>query len=230
MATTCSAPTPAFSSSSNCFSNTCCGTLGPGFARPLLFADRAIDVTTFTHRLIGGYALISKVSIWLMALLLVAVGTAPAGTLEDLVGDLQPVPGYVVLPVQDEYLIDLDATQGPGSGGSFQRDPTRGKDHPSGDRKGHRYPRHQQRVCCRLPRSRKAFPTPRRCPVKPTLNVATVSAATMGCVPHFGTIPAKPKAFTARSRQPSQALDWQDFAAAQAEKPVKPASAGCRFS
>ena len=44
--------------------------------------------------------------------MLLLAGPALAGTLKDLTADLQPVSGYVVLPVQNEFLIDLDASQG----------------------------------------------------------------------------------------------------------------------
>lgn len=39
-------------------------------------------------------------------------GPALAGLVEELAVDLKPVDGYVVLPVQGEFLIDLDASQG----------------------------------------------------------------------------------------------------------------------
>ncbi len=42
-----------------------------------------------------------------------------AGTLEDLAADLQSVSGYVVLPVQNEFLIDLDSSQGVAVGDLF---------------------------------------------------------------------------------------------------------------
>lgn len=45
-------------------------------------------------------------------LLLLTAGPLLAGTLEDLAKDFQPVSGYVVLPSQNEFLIDLDASHG----------------------------------------------------------------------------------------------------------------------
>ncbi len=44
--------------------------------------------------------------------LLLMACPASAGVLEELVADLKPVDGYVVLPVRDEFLIDLDARHG----------------------------------------------------------------------------------------------------------------------
>lgn len=56
---------------------------------------------------------------FLAGVLLLTVGPALAGTLEDLAADLQPVSGCVVLPVQNEFLIDLDASKGVAVGDLF---------------------------------------------------------------------------------------------------------------
>jgi hypothetical protein len=61
----------------------------------------------------------TRVSIVIAVLLVLVTGTVRAGTLEEIVQDLQPVPGYVVLPVQDEFLIDLAASHGVTSGDLF---------------------------------------------------------------------------------------------------------------
>ncbi|WP_225073619.1 VCBS repeat-containing protein [Desulfuromonas sp. CSMB_57] len=61
----------------------------------------------------------TRVSIVIAVLLVLVTGTVQAGTLEEIVQDLQPVPGYVVLPVQDEFLIDLAASHGVTNGDLF---------------------------------------------------------------------------------------------------------------
>jgi hypothetical protein len=49
---------------------------------------------------------------FLVLLSLLSVSPVLAGTIDDLARDFKPVSGYVVLPVQGEFLIDLDANQG----------------------------------------------------------------------------------------------------------------------
>jgi hypothetical protein len=56
---------------------------------------------------------------FLALLVLLPLSPALAGTIEDLAQDLKPVSGYVVLPVQGEFLIDLDAGQGVKTGDLF---------------------------------------------------------------------------------------------------------------
>jgi len=63
--------------------------------------------------------LFTRLSTIMAALLVLVTGTVQAGTLEDIVQDLQPVPGYVVLPVKDEFLIDLAASHGITGGDLF---------------------------------------------------------------------------------------------------------------
>ncbi|MEZ4601688.1 MAG: hypothetical protein R2940_18005 [Syntrophotaleaceae bacterium] len=56
---------------------------------------------------------------FLALLLLLSVVPALAGTIDELAKDLKSVSGYVVLPVQGEFLIDLDASQGVKTGDLF---------------------------------------------------------------------------------------------------------------
>lgn len=56
--------------------------------------------------------LLKRLTLLAVCMLVLAAGPALAGTLEDVAADLQPVSGYVVLPVQNEFLIDLDASKG----------------------------------------------------------------------------------------------------------------------
>lgn len=63
--------------------------------------------------------LIKRLTLLAMLLALLPFGTALAGTLEELARDLEPKNGYVVLPVQGEFLIDLDASQGVATGDLF---------------------------------------------------------------------------------------------------------------
>lgn len=62
---------------------------------------------------------IKRLTLFAACMLLLTAGPLLAGTLDDLAKDFQPVSGYVVLPSQDEFLIDLDASQGVAVGDLF---------------------------------------------------------------------------------------------------------------
>ena len=61
----------------------------------------------------GGSALILQRAFSLaILLLLVLVTSAPAAVTDEVVKDFKPLSGYVIMPVQGEFLIDLDAGKG----------------------------------------------------------------------------------------------------------------------
>lgn len=62
---------------------------------------------------------IKRLTLFAASMLLLTAGPLLAGTLEDLAKDFQPVSGYVVLPTQNEFLIDLDASHGVAVGDLF---------------------------------------------------------------------------------------------------------------
>ncbi len=168
--------------------------------------------------------MISKVSVWLVALLLAAVGTAPAGTLEDLVGDLQPVPGYVVLPVQDEYLIDLDATKGLVVGDLFSvvqvgekiTHPVTGKVIGTLD---------TSKGVLQVTQIKEGFSHSKALSNKSAIKRGDSIRRYDGLRTAFWDYTGKAEGFYSSLKAALPALDWQDFAAAQAEKPANPSAA-----
>ena len=170
--------------------------------------------------------MISKVSVWLVALLLVAVRKCTsAGTLEDLVGDLQPVPGYVVLPVQDEYLIDLDAVKGLVVGDLFSviqpgekiTHPVTGKVLGTLD---------SSKGVLQVTQIKEGFSHTKALTSKADIKRGDSIRRYDGLRTAFWDYTGKAEGFYSSLKAALPALDWQDFAAAQAEKPAKPASAG----
>lgn len=173
--------------------------------------------------------MISKVSVWLVALLLMAVGTAPAGTLEDMVGDLHPVPGYVVLPVQDEYLIDLDATKGLVVGDLFSvvqpgekiTHPVTGKVIGTLD---------SSKGVLQVTQIKEGFSHTKAVSSKAAIKRGDSIRRYDGLRTAFWDYTGKAEGFYSTLKTSLPALDWQDFAAAQAEKPAKPTSAGAALA
>lgn len=167
--------------------------------------------------------MISKVSLWLVVLLLVAVGTAPAGTLEDMVGDLQPLPGYVVLPVQDEYLIDLDATKGLVVGDLFSvvqpgekiTHPVTGKVIGTLD---------SSKGVLQVTQIKEGFSHSKALSSKTSIKRGDSIRRYDGLRTTFWDYTDRAEGFYSSLKAALPALDWQDFAAAQAEKPAKPSA------
>jgi hypothetical protein len=170
-------------------------------------------------------ALISKVSIWLAALLLMAVGTAPAGTLEDMVEDLQPVPGYVVLPVQNEYLIDLDATSGLAVGDLFNVvQPGEKITHPvSGKVIG---TLDTSKGVLQVTQIKEGFSHSRAVSSRAAIKRGDAIRRYDGLNASFWDYTGKAEGFYSSLKASLPALDWQDYAAAQSEKPARPTTAG----
>ncbi|ABA90356.1 hypothetical protein Pcar_3121 [Syntrophotalea carbinolica DSM 2380] len=174
--------------------------------------------------MIGGLALISKVSVWLAALLLAMVGTAAAGTLEGLVKDLQPVPGYVVLPVQDEYLIDLDATKDLVVGDLFNVvqagekiiHPVTGKVIGTLD---------TSKGVLQVTRIKDGFSHTKAISSHSAIKRGDSIRRYSGLRAAFWDYTGKAEGFFSSLKAALPALNWQDFAAAQAEKPARPGAA-----
>lgn len=51
-------------------------------------------------------------TLWMGALMVVSPSAGQASAVEDIAKDLRPVSGYVVMTLQEEFLIDLDASHG----------------------------------------------------------------------------------------------------------------------
>jgi len=165
--------------------------------------------------------LISRISVWLAALLLVAVGTVSAGTLEDMVKDLQPVPGYVVLPVQDEYLIDLDATKGLVEGDLFNvvqpgekiTHPVTGKVIGTLD---------TSKGVLQVTQIKAGFSHTKALPGKGDIKRGDTIRRYDGLRTAFWDYTGKAEGFFGSLKASLPSLDWQDFAVAQASKPARP--------
>jgi hypothetical protein len=156
-------------------------------------------------------------------LLLLPAGPAFAGTLEELARDLKPVNGYVVLPAQGEFLIDLDAGQGVAVGDLFAvvqpgekiTHPVTGKVLGTLD---------VTKGLLQVTQVKAGFSHAR--PVGAADKIArgdqirrfeNLRAA-------FWDYTGKGESFFARVKEALPALNWQDYAAAQAAKPSQPAA------
>ena len=156
--------------------------------------------------------------------LLLAAGPVLAGTLEDLAADLKPVGGYVVLPVQGEFLIDLDASHGIAVGDLFAVvQPGEKIVHPvTGAVLG---TLDVKKGLLQVTQVKAGYSHAR--PVGAAGKIArgdqirrfeNLRAA-------FWDYTGKGEAFFAQVKEALPALTWQDYAAAQAAKPAQPAAA-----
>jgi hypothetical protein len=142
-----------------------------------------------------------------------------------MVGDLQPVPGYVVLPVQDEYLIDLDATKGLVVGDLFSVvqsgekiiHPVTGKVIGTLD---------SSKGVLQVTQIKEGFSHTKAVSSKAAIKRGDSIRRYDGLRISFWDYTGKAEGFYSSLKTALPALDWQDFAAAQAEKPAKPTAAG----
>ncbi|APG24806.1 hypothetical protein [Syntrophotalea acetylenica] len=169
--------------------------------------------------------MISKVSVWLAALLLATAGAASSGTLEDMVKDLQPLAGYVVLPVQDEYLIDLDAARGVVEGDLFSvvvpgekiTHPVTGKVLGTLD---------ASKGILQVSQVKGGFSHTRAVSAKGDIRRGDAIRRYDGLRTQFRDYTGRAEGFYSALKSALPALDWQDFAAVQDQKPAPPTAAG----
>jgi hypothetical protein len=156
-------------------------------------------------------------------LLLLTAGPALAGTLEDLAADLQPVSGYVVLPVQGEFLIDLDASQGVAVGDLFSVvQPGEKITHPVTGavlgtldvRKG----------LLQVTQVKAGYSQARAIGSAGKIARGDQIRRFENLRASFWDYTGKGEAFFARVKEALPALTWQDYASAQAAKPSQPAA------
>ncbi len=163
---------------------------------------------------------IRKISAMAVCGVLLVAGPTLAGVLEDLVADLTPVEGYVVLPVQDEFLIDLDAGHGLTAGDLLAvMQPGEPIIHPvTGAQLGTLDVR---KALLQVTRVKEGFSHAR------SLDGAT-NIARGDRVRRYGHLRAsffdytgRGEAFFAELVAALPSLEWQDYAAAQAERPER---------
>lgn len=166
----------------------------------------------------------SRISIGLAVLLLaVGAGPAAAGTLEDIARDLQPVSGYVVLPTQSEYLIDLDASRGIIVGDLFNVvqpgekiiHPVTGKVLGTLD---------ASKGLLQVTRLQSGFSHAKAIGDATGIARGDVIRRYDGLRTALWDYTGRGEGFFSQLKAALPALNWQDYAAAQAEKPATPAA------
>jgi len=158
-----------------------------------------------------------------VVLLAVAAGPAGAGILEDMARDLQPVSGYVVLPVQDEYLIDLDASRGITLGDLFKViqpgekiiHPVTGKVLGTLD---------AGKGLLQVTRVQSGFSHARIIGTARGIARGDVIRRYDGLRTALWDYTGRGEGFFSQLKAALPALNWQDYAAAQVEKPATPAT------
>jgi hypothetical protein len=159
----------------------------------------------------------------LALLLLLPAGPAVAGTLEDLARDLKPVNGYVVLPVQGEFLIDLDAGQGVAVGDLFAvvqpgekiTHPVTGKVLGTLD---------VTKGLLQVTQVKAGFSHARLVGDAGKIARGDQIRRFENLRAAFWDYTGNGEAFFARVKESLPALNWQDYAAAQAAKPSQPSA------
>lgn len=164
---------------------------------------------------------LKRLTLLAACVLLLAAGPALAGTLEDLAADLQPVSGYVVLPVQNEFLIDLDASKGVAVGDLFAVvQPGEKITHPvTGEVLGTLDVR---KGVLQVTQVKSGFSHAR-------LLDGTGQVGRGDAIRRFANLRAtfwdytgRGESFYADLKGALPGLDWQDYAAAQATRPTQP--------
>lgn len=166
---------------------------------------------------------LKRLTLLAACVLLLTAGPAIAGTVEDLAQDLKPVSGYVVLPVQGEFLIDLDASKGVAVGDLFAVvQPGEKIVHPVTGavlgtldvRKG----------LLQVTQVKTGYSQAR--PVGAAGQIARGDQIRRfeNLQATFWDYTGKGEAFFAQVKEALPALNWQDYAAAQASRPAQPAA------
>lgn len=166
---------------------------------------------------------IKRLSILALVFLLLPVAPALAGTIEDLTRDLKPVSGYVVLPVQGEFLIDLDATQGVKTGDLFAvvqpgekiTHPVTGKVLGTLDVK---------KGVLQVTQVKGGFSQARPVGAAGKIERGDQIRRYENLRAAFWDYTGKGEAVFAQVKEALPSLTWQDYAAAQATKPGQPAA------
>jgi len=164
---------------------------------------------------------IKRLTILALLLSLLPAGSALAETLEDLAQDLKPVSGYVVLPVQGEFLIDLDASQGVTTGDLFSvvqpgekiTHPVTGKVLGTLDVK---------KGVLQVTQVKAGYSHAKPVGAAGNIKRGYQIRRYENLRATFWDYTDKGEAVFARIKEALPALEWQDYAAAQATKPSQP--------
>ncbi len=156
-----------------------------------------------------------------LLLILFSHGTVFAGTLEDLARDLKPLNGYVVLPVQGEFLIDLDGSQGVAVGDLFTViQPGEKITHPvSGAILGSL---DIQKGLLQVTQVKAGFSHARPLAASGKIERGDQIRRFDNLRAAFWDYTGKGEAFFAQVKETLPALNWQDYAASQSSKPAQP--------
>ncbi len=166
---------------------------------------------------------IKRLTLLAAGMLLLTAGPLLAGTLENLVKDFQPVSGYVVLPSQNEFLIDLDASHGVAVGDLFTVvQPGEKIVHPVTGavlgtldvRKG----------LLQVTQVKAGYSQARAIGSAGKIARGDQIRRFENLRASFWDYTGKGEAFFAQVKEALPALSWQDYAAAQAAKPATPAA------
>ncbi|APG27987.1 hypothetical protein A7E78_09140 [Syntrophotalea acetylenivorans] len=147
-----------------------------------------------------------------------------AGTLEELAQDFKEVSGYVVLPVQGEFLIDLDASKGIAVGDLFAVvQPGEKITHPvTGEVLGSLDVR---KAVLQVTQIKAGYSQARAVSGAAQVARGDVIRRFVNLRASFLDYTGRGEAFYADLTGALPGLEWQDYAAAQAARPAKPAAA-----
>jgi hypothetical protein len=147
-----------------------------------------------------------------------------AGTLEDLAQDFKEVSGYVVLPVQGEFLIDLDASKGIAVGDLFAVvQPGEKITHPvTGEVLGTLDVR---KAVLQVTHIKAGYSQARAVSGASQVARGDVIRRFANLRASFLDYTGRGEAFYADLTGALPGLEWQDYAAAQADRPAKAAAA-----
>lgn len=171
---------------------------------------------------------IKRLTLFAACLLLLTAGPLLAGTLEDLAKDFKPVSGYVVLPSQAEFLIDLDASHGVAVGDLFAViQPGEKIVHPVTGavlgtldvRKG----------LLQVTQVKAGYSHARAIGSAGKIARGDQIRRFENLQASFWDYTGKGEAFFAQVKDALPALTWQDYTTAQATKPAKPAASAAGF-
>ncbi len=168
--------------------------------------------------------MIKRFMVLAACLLLLMAAPVFAGTLEDLIRDFKEVSGYVVLPVQGEFLIDLDASKGIAVGDLFAVvQPGEKITHPvTGEVLGTLDVR---KAVLQVTQIKAGYSQARAVSGAAQVARGDVIRRFANLRVSFLDYTGRGEAFYADLTGALPGLEWQDYAAAQATRPAKPDSA-----
>jgi hypothetical protein len=178
--------------------------------------------TIFPPCTAGGYTLIRR-RLSALALLLFLLLSVPAGAavLDDIKKDFKPISGYVIMPIGDEFLIDLDASKGVGTGDLFSVV-------KPGERIIHPVTKEvlgtldQVKGILEVTRVKSGYSYARPLPGASGIQRADVTRRYENIPTVFWDYTGQGEPFFNELKSALPSLEWQDYAAAQASRPAAP--------